>query len=408
MNRQSIWLLCASAFLLSGCPHHGSVLPQAAEQALVPLYTEALPSSTKYLKFSENGGTFMVAGITNFIYIYDSDTLEKHEEITKETQKGNEFPHHNFHIKGVGYIDDNTWYAATEESYATTENLVRNKWSGNATLHIRQIEPSKELHKYDWDGFSNRPVRANATYVANDTKLLNWHDGSTYEVALAHPGTFGYGLTPDSLVISRSFRGSAYAFHDPVKKSGFVWDIGGSPSAIYSIYSPSTISSGNLMLSSDVKYGLVTSGRGKCELWQLQLPQKELLGQCGRSGLFGGKHWKGAAFTRDSHAFAMATENEIFVYTTQPFRQIMATTLPHTITALALEADRLAVADESGAIFVWNTGSGKLLGEYHGRRETKRDATVLRTRLLDFQPGGGKLLAAQTDYFMVFDLSAGR
>jgi len=37
-------------------------------------------------------------------------------------------------------------------------------------------------------------------------------------------------------------------------------------------YTSSTISSGNLILSSDVRYGLVTSARGTCELWQLQLP----------------------------------------------------------------------------------------------------------------------------------------
>jgi len=406
MNRLSTWLLCAGAFFLAGCPHRALVMPQVAEQVLVPLYTEALPHSPKYLKFSEKGGTFIVAGIADFIYLYDAAAFEKRTEIRKETQKENEFPYHSFYIRGVGYIDDNTWYTATETRYATTENLIRNALSGNAALHIRQIEPMRELHKYDQNGLSDH-VLANATHVADERTLMNWHDGSTYEIAVAHPG-FGYGLTPDSLVVSHSFRGSVYWFHDPVKQNGFVWDVGGSPNGIPITGMPNTISSGNLILSSDAKYGLVTSGRGKCELWQLQLPQKELLGQCGRSSLFGGKHWRGVAFTRDSRAFAIATENEIFVYTTQPFRQVMATTLAHNITALTLEADRLAVADESGAIFVWDTGTGRLLGEYHERRKTNRDATVLRTRLLDFQPGGTKLLAAQTDYLMVFDLSAGR
>jgi len=396
MNRPGIRLLCVSAFLLSGCLCPALPLPQMAAQVLEPVHIENFESKfmmPNRLRFSEKGNTFLVAGKNDFIYIYDAANFEKNTEIKKNSDEA----HLLFVINDAGYIDNNTWYY-------TKDDFNRDDSLRNAAVHIRQIEPARELHRHDWGRFSSSPVLANATHIAHGRRLLNWHDGSAYEVVVEHPGRFSYGLTPDSLVVTSNYEGNVYLFYDPVKQNGTVWNVGAARSAIQNAHAPTGMRSGSLILSPDAQYGLVTSNRGKCELWRLQLPQKELAGRCGRSGLFGGKRWHRVAFTRDSSAFAIAAENELFVYAMQPFRQIMATKLVHKVKALALEADRLAVADESGVIFVWNTATSKLLGEYRPTMDTEDDADNQTTHLLDLQPGGRKLLASQRYRFMVFDL----
>jgi len=408
MNRLKTCLLCIGVFFLSGCPNPAPLVSQTAVHVLEPAYVETFEETAmppKWLEFSGKGDAFLVAGGADYIYLYNSTTFKKSAATAKKRtimEKKSKVFLDWLSVAGVGYIDDNTWYFAEI-------GLTRDEVGRNAAVHIWQVDPPRELHKHawggvDWRGFSSSPVLANATHVAHGRRLLNWHDGSTYEVILEHPGRFGYGLTPDSRVVTSNYDGDVYLFYDPVTKNGTVWDVGAARSSIQNRYSPIGMKSGSLILSPDAQYGLVTSNQGKCELWQLQLPQKELAGRCGRNSLFSGKRWHRVAFTRDSRAFALAAENEVFVYTTQPFRQVLATTLAHKVQALALEADRLSVADESGAIFVWDTATGKLLGEYRPNINTEEDADNQTTHLLDLQPGGRKLLAAQRYRFMVFDL----
>jgi len=382
MNRLSVFLLCLGAFLLSGCPRHAA-LPQAVGQPLTPTYTEILPKSTDFLEFSENGGTFIVAGKHNLVRLYNTETFEKRVTI----QKSNE--NHRLYIQGVGYIDDNTWYVATDYSYLTAEYWkslsanIRQDYLKEISISIRQIEPPREIYKHDLGAFSHGPVFANKTHIAQGEKLLNWHDGSVYDALITNVGLIHYILTPDSQVVSSSgLARHVYLFHDPVKQEGMDWNIG----------------SGDLTLSPDARYAVVSSYRGKCELWQL--PQKEQVGNCRRGWLLESKKWRKVAFRRDSSAFAIAAENEAFVYATAPFQNVMAVTMPKAIQALALSEDLLAAADASGTIRVWHVTENKLLGEYAS------DSQSLTSHVMGFQPGGGKLAVSQGDQLMVFDLDA--
>jgi len=380
MNRLSALLLCASVFLLSGCLHHAA-LSEAAGQPLTPTYTEGLPGSVKFLEFSNEGSTFIAAGEYNFLYFYDAVTLEKRMEITKDPDKILFLA-----VRGAGYIDNNTWYFATDEF----KDLCSPR---DAFVNIWQVEPLREIHKYQWDDLSERPVLANKNHVAHHEKMLNWHDGRVYDLSTG--ALRNYMLTPDSRVVTGHHYSGLYQFYDPFKQESVFWDIG------------SDWLRQDLMLSPDASYALITSSKGRCELWRV--PQKEELGRCGRSRLFGGTKWQKVAFQRDSQAFAFAAGNEkISVYETQPFKQVMSVTMPNAVQALALNEGRLAAVDKSGTVRVWDVTANKLLGEYVSHSES------LVTFSIALQPGGGKLVVTQSDknlpqsQLMIFDLDAAR
>jgi len=288
-------------------------------------------------------------------------------------------------IDGAGYIDDNTWYFA---------NKLRNHSNPRTgSVNIWQVEPLREIHKYQWDGLSERPpVLANRNHIAHREKMLNWHDGRVYDLSIGH---LDYMLTPDSQVVTSHHYSGIYQFYDPIKQESTFWDIG------------SDWLNQKLTLSPDASYALITSSKGRCELWRVL--QKEELGRCGRSRLFGGTKWQKVAFQRDSQAFAFAAGNEkISVYEAQPFKQVMSVTMPNEVQALALNEGRLAAVDKSGTVRVWNVAANKLLGEY------VNDSESLVTFSIALQPGGGKLVVTQFDrdlqqsQLMVFDLDAAR
>jgi len=380
MNRLSTLLLCASVFLLPGCPRHAT-LSEAAEQPLTPTYTEDLPGTAKFLEFSNKGNTFIVSGEYDFLYFYDALTLEKRMEVTKNPDKILFFS-----VRGAGYIDNNTWYFATDEfkDHCSPRNTSVNIW---------QIEPLREIHKYPWDGLSGRPpVLANRNHIVHREKMLNWHDGRVYDLSIGH---LDYMLTPDSQVVTSHHYSGLYQFYDPFKQESTFWDIG------------SDWLSQDLTLSPDASYALITSSKGRCELWRV--PEKEELGRCGRNRLFGGTKWQKIAFQRDSQMFAFAAGNEtISVYATQPFKPLMSVTMPNEVQALALNEGQLAAVDKSGTVRVWDVEANKLLGEY------TNNSAFLATFSIALQPGGSKLVVTQFDktlqqaQLMVFDLDAAR
>jgi len=378
MKRFSILLIYAAVLLLSGCPRHvvlPPVLAPETAQTLVPLHTEKMSRIVEFLEFSERGRTFVAAGTHKFAYLYDANNFERLMTIQRSDNVRDYII-----IGGIGYIDDNTWYLATDEY----TNGVR-----DASISIRQIEPPREIHKYPAPGFSSIGVLANKTHIAHDGNLLNWRDGRTYEVIRAHGGRYGYLLTPDSQVVTLTPNEKTYLFYDPVKQESMFWNIG---------------SHKRFALSPDGKYALVVSNWGKCGLWQL--PQKEQVGSCGDDGLLGGKKWGRVAFGRDSRAFAFVLGNEIHVYATEPVKPLMVASIPKAVDALALNEGRLAATDASGTIRVWDVAENKVLGEYVISDYPSDSEAARRYNLLAFQPGGSKLAASYARQLMVFDLGS--
>jgi len=379
MNRLSTLLLCASVFLLSGCPRHAA-LSEATGQPLTPIYTEDLPESVEFLEFSNEGTTFIVAGSYVFLYFYDALTFEKGMEVTKKLSKGRLFA-----VWGAGYIDNNTWFFATGE--------FGDRGEQNHSVNIWQIEPLREIHKHPLGAFSVGPVHANRNHIAHRGKILNWHDGRVYNFPTGR--LLNYMLTSDSQVVTSHHYSGIYRFYDPFKRESIFWDIG------------FDWKHQSLVLSPDANYALITSSKGRCELWRVS--QKEKLGRCGHRRLLGRSKREKIAFQRDSQRFAFAAGNgKISVYETQPFKQVMSVTMSGAVQALALNEGRLAAIDKSGTVRVWDVTANKLLGEYVSHSES------LATFAIALQPGGGKLAVTQFDKslqqhrLMIFDLDAAR
>jgi len=372
-------------FLLSGCPLHAA-LSETAEQSLTPIYTEDVPHFVKFLEFSNDGSTFIAAGQSNFLYFYDALTFEKRMEVTKNLNKNQ-----NFDVGGAGYIDNNTWFFVTDE--------LNDRDEKSPSVSIWQIEPLREIHKYPWDYLSSSPARANQNHIAYGGKMLNWHDGRVYKLS----GGSGehYMLTPDSHVVTSHLYSSIYQFYDPFKQESTFWDIGSDSNRSWRYQ--------QLTLSPDANYALITSIKGRCELWRV--PQKEELGHCGHPRLFGWIRTKREeiAFQRDSQRFAFtAGDKKISVYETQPFRQMMSVTMSDAVQALALNEGRLAAVDQSGTVRVWDVAANKLLGEYVSPSKSLSHFAIA------LQPGGGKLAVARwnkplyQNQLMIFDLDAAR
>jgi len=369
MKRSPLLPFCVGALLLSGCLHTAASR-QAVAQTLTPAHIEALPVTARFLEFSDNGRTFIVAGKHRFVYLRDAATLGKRVAIDSGGEFGAPDRFDNvLATRGVGYIDDNTWYVATDDRK-------------NVSASIRQIEPPRELYKHDLGKGSERPVIVNKNHLAYVEALLNWHDGKSYKADRAHPGSFGYTLTADSQVMTYNAFSGDVLLHDPVKQESIVWNTG------FSIR--------RMVLSTDAKYAVALSDRGKCVLWQL--PEKERLGSCGRGGLLDSKQTQ-IIFQRDSRAFARSVNNEIHVYTVRPFKLLIKATMPERVTGLALSEGRLAAADNVGNIRVWNIAENRLLGEYPGDPENGGGASVLA-----FQPGGSRLAVSQNNQLLVFEL----
>jgi len=370
MKRSPLLSLCVGALLLSGCLHTATS-SQAVAPTLTPIHTEALPVTARFLEFSGNGRTFIVAGKYNFVHLRDAATLEKRVAIDSGGELGAPDMFDNvLATRGAGYIDDNIWYVATDDGK-------------NVSASIRQIDPPRELYKHDLGKGSERPVIANKNHLAYVGTLLNWHDGTSYKVDRAHPGSFGYTLTASSQVMTYNVFNGDVLLHDPVRQESMYWNIG-FPIA-------------DFILSSDERYAVAQAPKGKCVLWQL--PEKERLGSCGRGGLWGEK-WTRSVFQRDGRAFAVSTDNEIRVYTVQPFKLLMKVALREKpVIGLTLDNGRLAAGDENGAISVWNVADGSLLGEYAGDPNLKEFYS-----LLAFQPGGNRLAVSQNNQLLVFEL----
>jgi len=365
MNQSAVLSLCAGAFLLTGCLHTVAS-PQAAMQKLVPVYTEKYPTTAEFLEYSGNGKTFIAAGGCCFVNLYEAFDYKKLAALNSESS--DDFDMFTA-IRGAGYIDDNTWYFSTDE--------------GDASASIRQIEPPRELYKHNLGRGTNRPVIANKSHLAFVDTLLDWHNDASYKVIEAHPGWFGYTLTSNSRVMTYNVFNGDVLFYDPVKQESMSWNTG--------------FRIGSLILSADERYAVVHSDQGKCVLWQL--PEKERLGSCGSGELWGEK-WTRSVFQRDGRAFAVSTDNEIRVYTVQPYKLLTKVTMGEKpVISLALDSGRLAAGNEDGMIRVWNVADGSSLGEY-----TSNPTPKILESVLAFQPNGTQLAVSQSGKLIVFDL----
>jgi|GEM_PF-2079190 len=395
MYRFKAFLCCIVMLLLSGCLRQTAVSQETPQQTLLPIYQEKLPTSARFFEFADNGKKFLAAGSFSFVHIYDADTFKKRVVIKEVDGK------EDFSVLGAGFIDDNTWYLASRYSYPNPDyKKVRppelsNEYLGKRIVSIRKIDSLHEVYQYDLGDGGAARVFANKEHIAHRWKFINWHNGKTYKVDMAHHAGFSYQLTSDSQVITQGFQRNFYLFNNPVKQESVGWDFGFS------------WSSSKLIISPDARYALYRTDKGSCELWLV--PQKRRLGNCGRGKIWGEKNSR-AVFQRDSKALAVSAENKIHIYSTEPFKKLITLTLEKSVDNLALSGNYLAAIDEIGTLRVWDIAKNRLLGQYQISEYSYHGKGLVSLKTMVFQPAGSKLVV--TDFnlsasqLLVFDLAA--
>ncbi len=367
MQRTFITLGFGAVLLLSGC-FQAVAIPETTARSLTPVHTEKLPYHTRYLEFSSNGDKLIAGGNYKFVTLYDIQAQHNAIALNNEHTELS-----SGQIYGAGFIDANTWYYA----YTTDK--------GDVEAIIRQINPPQMVFKHNFGSDTDRPVQANKTHLAQSKVMLDWRNTEhSYRVVTAHPVDGGYTLTESSRVLTYNGFNGFVGIHDPVKQEVIGWK---ADSGIAYV-----------LLSADERYALEFSSKGKCVL--RQLPEAKKVGSCGRNTLL--KHSVGGhiTFQSDSRMFAVSRNNEIRVYTVEPFKQVLSVTTPEQVTGLALNEGRLAAEDDADNIHIWDVASGNSLGKY-----VSNTSGLLGTGKLVFQPNTNRLFVNQNDTLLVFDFS---
>jgi len=370
MTRFFTSITCAASMLLVGCLRTAEP-PQIPVQTLVPIYQEDYPYAFDYLEYSSSGQTLVATGV-HFANLYNATNYKKLVE--GRAEKLNDSGKTSLFFGGAGHIDDNTWY------------FVSGVPGERVTAYIKQIEPPRELIKYDIGHPSKLPVVANKHHLADTNTLLDWRSGKQYRVE-TRVGEFGYTLTENSRVMTHNpIISNTVLIHDPVKQEALSLDTG---ARVW-----------GATLSADAKYALTHSKKGWCTVWQVL--EKKKIGSCGQATIIDPKQ----TFRPGGRSFRVLIEGEFREYETHSLKVLRSIPLkekmPASIVNRAMNDKWLAVFDREGYLRVWSLLDGRLRGEY---KYPSMGDHHIKENSLAFQPNGDRLAVSQGRLLKVFDLS---
>ncbi|MDR2093777.1 MAG: hypothetical protein LBP58_10795 [Azoarcus sp.] len=345
------------------------------------------PYSVRELFFSEDGTTFLLGSKHNGAVLFrasDFSMLEKHHVCGNQPRCKDEARGH-----GLGYIDANTWYIATE-AWHYRENDPHGEPDGKIVIRVRTIQPSQEVASYSFPSDScrggpvnGRNVFANKDHIACSELMINWHTGEKYKVKSTVP-VHDIILTKDSRVITYGTTSHLFYFED-----------------YYIINNPLTGESVWVDSFGDPtdRYRVVRSWWG-CTL--VSVPDGKEIGSCGTSPLFGTDNFH-TAFSPSQKLLAVVIADKARVFQTEPFKQLSEFPIFKKVGAIVVSENAwLAADDGKGLLRVWNE-NGKAVGQYaFGEKKYLRDG--LATPPFAFQPGGNKLAVVQVSGVRVFEL----
>ena len=381
--------------LLAGCPS-APVAPDPAEVGpvtqLKPIHSaDIFTGNVKFLEISEDGSTFAAGSLYSGVILYKFDDyalLEAHYERDRaNSSRGESIAD----ISAMGYIDANTWYfSAVTRGWSDTKDLIEDR----TNIHIRSIQPSKEIVKYS--SLGKQSVAVNGDYVAfsgpytkyNDGVLVKWRTGEKMPVDVVYPerGSLGhFELTRSNRVLSADW--VEYVpntmLADPFnhKTEELDWYV---------------------TLSPDERHAIDFSER-RCKLRKFSgkavapIQKQEIAGYCSArlSRKADEMHNKWVSFSPDGKSFVVAMDRDARVYRIEPFQLALEIRMPGQVVEAALSDDGwLAVSDRDDYFRLWDVATGNLAGQHHG--------TSLH--LLRFRPGANQLMAASGGGITVFAL----
>jgi WD40 repeat protein len=385
--------------LLAGCPS-APVVPDPAEVGPVPQLdvahsTDILAGVIRFLEFSEDGSTFAAGSSYSGVVLYKFDDyvlLEAHYERDKtNSSRGESIAD----ISAMGYIDANTWYftAITTDRPSESDPILY-----YTNIHIRSIQPSKEIAKYSFEGRQdtaviNDYIALSGPYPEAENGIfdkgifVNWRTGTQMPVKIMLPARNYF----EHFELTRSNRLLTTDRHTPPPDTVLADPLNNKTEELdwYVTFSP------------DERYAIDFSER-RCKLRKFSgrdvapIQKQEIAGYCSeRLSRQADKMRKEVSFSPDGKSFVVANGRDVRVYRVEPFQLALEIKMPGSVHALTLsDDDWLAVSDESDFFRVWDVGTGSLVGQNQG-------TFFILSR---FQPGGNKLMAVSGGSITVFAL----
>jgi WD40 repeat protein len=368
------------AFALSGCL---ASLPTASRSTPEPVPTLKMAHSEeteyviRFLEFSEDGKFLAIAGNYDYVHLYnvrDYTPLEEFILPRKTITRRGQTSSLATELLGLGFIDANTWYFVADGE--------------EALIHIRTIQPSREIFRHIVGGSSQRVVANENHVLIGDYGLINWRTGKNYSSSLSStsPGPRSL-LTRSGYVLRASWYHNDVLIDKPENGISERWRPGFQVSS--------------LRVTPDERYLITTGRKGACKLWRW--PEKQEVASCGLGGLFRNVY-PALALSPDGKRFAVSEGNTVRLYTIEPFRLELEVEMPGEIRAFAVTNDgKLAASgyeNDNGRkrLHVWDVAAGGLIGQFDF--DPKDTPNVL----LAFQPGSNRLAVAQSSTVIILEL----
>lgn len=324
MRLLSLFAMC---FLL-GCHSVTSSLPeQKTEISALTGPWLSLDEMVEHVSIDKTGRYILVSGGHFGAELYEVASLKKSKYLKISAPHGL--------TNGSGFIDSNIFY------WGYTDYI-------DTFVEIWRISPGEKIFSHKFEGGRANPLVANDGYVAYPDKVISWRNGSSTMSALhAHPGEVGgYVLTDSGRVFSRNLLGETLLLHDPKTNQRWYWSAGIMPF--------------DAALTRSERYAIAIDDTGACKVWRM--PEIEPLDRCGWGAPFTQKQTR-LVVAPHAERFAVSVEDQVRVYSLEPYSLINEFHLPATADALALtDEGRLAVADSQGRLSVWDSTTGAALG----------------------------------------------
>jgi hypothetical protein len=272
------------------------------------------------------------------------------------------------YIQGAGFFDNNMWY------FGVLPRDKDGKGERHAVeridIHIRSIQPSREIAKYSFPWNSHAALIANKNHFAfiadklrenfkSDGVLVDWRTGAHYPINTEYDsrGVTLYKLTDSNRVLS------TYRLKDRIDSGVLLVDP----------FSPQKERlERHVFFSPDERYG-IDLGSGRCKLRKFTgrevapLDDKQIVGYCSGS-LPRIDAWDypifPVEFSEDGKLFVIAVKNNFHVYRVEPFQLEFEGKMAGNILSVNLSKNGiLATNDNEGFVRVWDVMKKKIIGQ---------------------------------------------
>ena len=378
------------------------------------------------ISISEDGNTFLGWRMYEGVSLLRSDdysTIEKfYEKDESQLNFGGGTGAPTGDIKGAGFFDHNTWYFGVVPEDKNDMNIRCPSHFEKINVHIRSIQPSREIAKYSYCWRNGDKFIANKNYFVivsdgdshDNVTLVDWRTGAHHSLsmpAFLYESGFmwvrrfhnPFTLTDSGRILAKDVYKNGYGWFifDPFTQQKLLFD----PSAQKKEWQEI-----EAVISPNERY-VIDLWESRCRLRKFPsreiapLNDKEIVGYCSDK-LSKPKQWEGEyeiAFSPDGKYFVFAFKRNFRVYRVEPFQlEFEGRTTGNILTVKLSENGMFAAGDSRGFVRVWDVMKKQVIGQHRFYDPGDEDKRYSLLSVL-FHPNDEKLYIFY-DYLNVFQL----